>query len=76
MTDQTVFIVDYDIPLEPAWRRVYFYKKLKKLRASHDLTGKLSTQSVLIVQDEKLARDVHRLAADFGKSNIYRAEPI
>jgi len=73
---KTVYIVDYDIPTNPAWRRVYFYKKLRKLRTSHDLTGKLSTQSVLIVQDEELAKAVHALAMEYGKSNIYKAETI
>lgn len=71
-----VFIVDWDLPTEPAWKRVYFYKKLRKLRAKHGLEGAMSTQSVLVVKDEQLAWDVHRLAKDYGKSNIYRAEKL
>ena len=74
--EETVFIVDWDIPNEPAWRRVYFYKKLRKLRKSFGLEDRVSKQSVLVVQDERLARDIHALATEFGKSNIYRAEPV
>ena len=71
-----MFIVDWDIPSKPAWRRVYFYKKLRKVRKAFGLEGRMSTMSVLIVQDEKLAWAVHNLASQYGRSNIYRGVPL
>ena len=74
--EKAVFIVGWDIPKEPAWRRIYFYKKLRKLREGYGLGDRVSKKSVLVVQDERLARDIHALATEYGKSNIYKAEPV
>lgn len=76
--DQTdlVYIVDWDIPTEPAWRRAYFYKKLQKLRREYGFEGSLSTASVLIIQDRDFAMAVHALASEYGRSNIYEGRRI
>ena len=73
MEKQTVWIVDWDIPLEPHSRRRAFYRALKKLRKGFGLEGSLSTASVLIVEDEELAWKVYELASSHGRSNIYQA---
>ena len=74
--EDLVYIVDWDLRMDPAWRRVYFYKKLRKLRAKFGLHGHMSTKSVLIVKDEKLAWAIHNLALEFGRSNIYEGIPL
>ena len=35
-----------------------------------------STQSVIVTDDERLARTVYNIASSFGRANLYRAEKV
>lgn len=69
--DNTLFIVDYDIPRRPQSKRRAFYRKLMKLKEKMGLFGKMSTMSVLITADPVMAREVYRLAKEYGSANLY-----
>jgi hypothetical protein len=71
-----IWVVDYDVPVKPAARRMAFYRALWKLLKLHGLerSGR-STQSVWIIDDEEIARDIHNLARSYGKSHLYNATP-
>lgn len=48
---KSVYIVDYDIPRDPASKRVQFYRDLKKMN-----TGvRYSTRSVIYLEERELA---------------------
>ena len=70
------YIVDYDIPEEPASKRVHFYRDMKKLQ-SKNLQSDYSTQSVFRTHDKMLAQAVYFLVkAHNGHGHVYRAEEI
>lgn len=71
-TDQPLFIIDYDIPLEPQSKRRAFYRKLSKIKQKMGLFGKTSTLSVLITADRALAAQIYDLAKMYGRANLYR----
>jgi hypothetical protein len=72
----TVYIVDYDIPEEPAKKRVQFYRDLKRVRTCsgvHDY----STFSVFRTEEKKLAEAVYLLViAHGGNAHMYIAREI
>lgn len=72
MTRMTTYIVDYDLPLEPAAKRVQFYRRLKKLIEEKKKSVKRSTDSVVITTDEGLARQIYNLAEQYGEANMYK----
>ena len=73
MISGQVWIVDYDLPSNPTRIRVAFYravrKALKDLGIEH---WEFSTASVVVVDDEAIARTIHIIAKQYGKSNLYR----
>jgi hypothetical protein len=58
--------VDYDLPKSNCRRE--FYRKLKDPK----LKAKKSTQSVLLSNDLKKAKAIHKKAKRCGKSNLYK----
>lgn len=76
VTEQ-VWIVDYDVPVEPTSQRMKFYRGLWRILASHGIeTGERSTQSVWISGSEGLATEIHDLASKYGTSNLYAATKV
>jgi len=73
-TRETVWIVDYDLPINSSRRQ--FYREIKRLMRELNLAGNLSTFSVVTVEDEELARRVFDLASKYGRAHLYRAERI
>lgn len=67
------YLVDWDIPMQ---RRRMFYYNLNKIKVKHELVGSMSSQSVFIVADIKLAREVHDLASSYGLSHLYSCREI
>ena len=73
---QRLYIVDYDIPEEPARNRVQFYRDLRKLSKAFQKWD-YSTSSVLRTQEEGLAKAVYLLViAHSGNAHMYVAEEI
>jgi hypothetical protein len=69
----SVYIVDYDVPREPAGKRVQFYRDLK--RVSDSL--KYSTRSVLYTKERELAEAVYWLVMAYnGTANMYKGKEI
>jgi len=64
------FLVDYDLPKGKCRRE--FYRKLKDPK----LKGKKSTNSVILSNDLKKAKAIHKKASRCGKSNLYRVKKI
>jgi hypothetical protein len=60
------FLVDYDLPKNRCRKK--FYRKLKDPK----LKGKKSTMSVLLMNDLKKAKAIHKKAKRCGKSNLYK----
>jgi len=73
-TRETIWIVDYDLQINSSRRQ--FYREIKRLMRELNLTGNLSTFSVVTVEDEELARRVFDLASKYGRAHLYRAERI
>jgi len=72
-----LWVVDYDIPVESKARRMAFYRGLWKILEENRIvrSGK-STQSVWIIDDEKIARQIHDHAVRYGRSHLYNATPV
>lgn len=81
-----VYIVDWDIPApqrkvkgvdvtlknkELANRKRMFYYYLNKIKASREISGSMSSKSVMITDDEGLAREVYDLAIKYGRASLY-----
>jgi hypothetical protein len=69
-----LFIVDWDIPSQPTTLRRMFYYHLNKIKNNHNLVGSMSSRSVFMVQDKKLAQEVYSLASKYGHTSLYQAE--
>jgi hypothetical protein len=70
-----LYIVDYDIPKQPARKRIQFYRDLKKL--TQGFSCDYSTLSVLRTTEEMMAWAVYTLAVSHGgTAHCYRAEEI
>ncbi|MBU7013088.1 MAG: hypothetical protein HXS46_20600 [Theionarchaea archaeon] len=69
-----VYIVDYDIPEEPAKKRVQFYRDLKKISV---LKCDYSTLSVIRTSEKEVAEAVWLLVmAHGGNAHMYVATEI
>jgi len=73
--DGVVYVVDYDIPAIPKIR-MRFYREIRQLLHNGDKYARYSTQSVLITEDEILAKSIYMIAKKYGKARIYRAYEI
>jgi len=73
-SNHLLYLVDWDVPREPQSHRRAFYRYLEKLKLQMDLFGRMSTKSVLVTTDQRLAEKIYRLACQFGVANIYIAE--
>lgn len=72
-----VWVVDYDIPVEPKSKRMAFYRGLWRIMREHGITKSgRSTQSVWIIDDEQIARQIHDHASGYGRSNLYNGTPV
>jgi hypothetical protein len=75
-TPAHVFIVDYDLPKFPTGRRVQFYRVKKRLIKeariqNSEIQVLLSSMSVVLTNDQGLARDISALAQDFAASSTH-----
>jgi len=70
-----IWVVDYDIPVEPKAKRMAFYRGLWAILKKHEIVTSKSTQSVWIIDDEEIAREIHGHANSYGVSHIYNAAP-
>jgi hypothetical protein len=70
-----LWLIHWDIGLDK--NRFRFYRALKRLQKEMGLYGEMSSMSVMITYDEKLARRVFDLASRFTQRvHIYRAVEI
>lgn len=67
---ENLYVVDWDIPME---KRRMFYYYLNKIKARREIVGSMSSQSVMMVNDEDLAREVYVLASKYGRTSLYSA---
>jgi len=65
MSEDTIYIVDWDLPVGNSRRA--FYRKLARLKEELGLHGQMSSMSVLITKDENLASQVYELAEKYTK---------
>ncbi len=71
-----VYIVDYDIPVEPAKKRVQFYRDLKRL-STFSQNYDYSTLSVIRTKEKQVAEAVYFLVvAHGGNAHLYEATEI
>lgn len=72
-----LWVVDYDIPVEPRAKRMAFYRGLWAILEENSIVSSgRSTQSVWIIDDEKIARRIHDHALRYGYSHLYNARPV
>ncbi len=72
-----VYIVDYDIPEEPAKERIQFYRDMKTLQSKYSQKADYSTLSVFRTCDRILAEAVYLLVvAHKGRGHVYCGEEI
>ncbi|MGD2250949.1 MAG: hypothetical protein PVF58_21330 [Candidatus Methanofastidiosia archaeon] len=70
----SMYIVDYDIPKEPAGKRVQFYRDLKKV---NDGQCNFSTMSVICTEEKELAEAVYWLVIGHGgRVNMYQGKEV
>jgi hypothetical protein len=69
-----MYIVDYDIPKDPAGKRVQFYRDLKKV---NDGQYNFSTMSVICTEEKELAEAVYWLVSTYGgRVNMYEGKEV
>ena len=73
--DSHVYVVEYDIPDVPKIR-MRFYREVWRFFNNSKKLAKYSTQSVIITEDEVLAKSIYMLASKYGKARLYKAYPI
>ena len=73
--DSHVYVVEYDIPDVPKIR-MRFYREVWRFFNNSEKLAKYSTQSVIITEDEVLAKSIYMLASKYGKARLYKAYPI
>lgn len=72
-----VYIVDYDIPEEPAKERIQFYRDMADLKREHSQNMGYSTLSVFRTGDRIIAEAVYLLViAHGGAAHMYYGEEI
>ncbi|MGD2251108.1 MAG: hypothetical protein PVF58_22145 [Candidatus Methanofastidiosia archaeon] len=70
----SMYIVDYDIPKEPAGKQVQFYRDLKKV---NDGQCNFSTMSVICTEERELAEAVYWLVIGYGGTvNMYKGKEV
>ena len=69
--EESTFLIDYDLPINSQCRQK-FYRKMKdpKFKAVK------STKSVILSNDLKKAKAIHKKASNCGKSNLYRVKKL
>lgn len=73
---KTLYIIDYDIPRDPASNRVAFYRHLAKLKKAYGYEGE-SSRSVLKTRDSDLAFRIYELALSYGgRANVWKATKL
>lgn len=73
--ENVCWIVDWDISRRNTSRSA-FYRSLKRLMKKHGSMTR-SSQSVLIIDDEAIAKEVYALASRYAENvNLYKAEKI
>ena len=91
MTDE-LFLVDYDIPVEVRGKFYYalrvalasYLRRQKVFRSLEEAWEYAtaggayvrSTLSVIVTDDEGIARIVYEVANEYGEANLYRAEKL
>jgi hypothetical protein len=65
--NEKIYLVDYDLPQKNKKCRQEFYRKISTPKFK---TNK-STNSVILTNDKKKAKALHRKASSCGTSNIY-----
>lgn len=75
-TPARVWLCDYDLPKNPAGRRVQFYRIKRRLIEESKIQNSeiqvlLSSMSVLLTNYEGLARDISALAQDFAATSTH-----
>ncbi len=72
-----LYIVDYDIPEEPAKEKIQFYRDIQKLLSNTTQKSDYSTLSVFRTHDKNLAQAVYLLVvAHKGSGHVYYAQEI
>jgi len=71
-----VWVVDWDIPAADKAARQRFYRRLRYIWLNYYGDTRMSTMSVLITDEEDLAREVYSLARKYGRANLYEARPV
>jgi hypothetical protein len=71
-----LWVVDYDIPVEPRAKRMAFYRGLWAILDENNISRSgRSTQSVWIIDSEKIARRIRDHAIRYGRCHLYNATP-
>lgn len=73
MSERIVWIVEYDIPVEPASKRRAFYRAVHKELEAKKIKWKWTGRSVIVTPKKELAQTIHELAKQYGKSHLYKA---
>jgi len=73
---ERVWVVDWDIPAADKAARQRFYRRLRYIWLNYYGDTRMSTMSVLITDEEDLAREVYQLARRFGRANLYEARKV
>jgi hypothetical protein len=72
MDNQTVWIIDYDISSEEAYKK-RFYRRLHKLLG----ITKFSSSFSYVLDDEKKAREFYAIAKRFARpAHLYKAQRV
>ena len=71
-----LYVVEYDLPTEPAARRVYFYTKLhRKFIQAFKRPLEFSSQSCYVTPDEEAAKLFFSVAKEFcTRAALYKAQ--
>jgi len=68
-----LYVVDYDIPVQPQAERRAFYRGLHRILREHGIIADRSTQSVWVLDSREIAQEIYKLAQNYGHSNLYTA---
>ncbi len=76
MSEKNVWIVEYDIPVEPASKRRAFYRAVHRELDAKKIRWKWTGRSVIVTPNKDLAQIIHNLAKQYGKSHLYKATKV
>lgn len=73
-----LYVVDYDIPMNTASKRVMFHHAVHRMLMAHlGKDEKFSTHSCYLTEDEELAKKFLEIVQKFnGKGNLYKATKV